>query len=209
MKPAYDLATGQPVAIIRAHAGPGERVLWADRAVSTRSVARALPSVVFGLFFGGFGALWTLLAWAMTQDQDNLAWRFFPLFGIPFACIGLVMATSPLWRPFVRGVAIYGLTDERILSVSGRKTLLVRSTSLADLGDLQWVERKGGMGDILFARGRMHVPGDITRLGGLFGVPNVRRVAADIERARSRMRVDARPAEESPPGETRRAEARS
>jgi hypothetical protein len=177
-----DLATTSPSTIARAELKRGERLIWADRAVSRKPGLASLKVVGFGLLFAGFGALWSLIAWAGTAHDEG-PWRFFPLFGLIFVVIGLAIATAPLWLRFAGGATVYGLTDQRIFMVAGRRSRTVRSTPFEKIGQLIVTEEPDGTGNLMFGGVALSEPGERGFLvGGLYGIPDVRRVRALIER---------------------------
>ena len=183
---ALDIATGSPSTIARTRVTRGERLVWAARAVRRRPNLGSLKVVAFGLLMAGFGALWSLFAWAGTADAGGL-WRFFPLFGFTFVAIGLAIATAPLWLGGIGGATIYALTDQRAFMMYGRRGRIVRSTALDQMGDLLMNEQPDGVGDITFGDVLTAEVGQRrSRILGLFGVADVRRVRDLIEREKAR-----------------------
>jgi hypothetical protein len=177
-----DLASTSPSTIARAELRRGERLIWADRAVSRKPGLASLKVVGFGLLFAGFGALWSFIASAGTAHAEG-PWRFFPLFGLIFVVIGLAIATAPLWLRLTSGATVYGLTDQRVFMVAGRRSRTVRSTPFEKIGQLIVTEEPDGTGNILFSGVAVSEPGERGFLvGGLYGIPGVRRVQALIER---------------------------
>jgi len=186
-----DLATANPSTIARSEVKSGERLIWADRAVTRRPGFGSLKIVAVGAFVAGFGALWTLIAVSATSNAQD-AWRFFPLFGTLFIFIGLAIATAPLWLRLVGGPTIYALTDRRIFMMHGRRSLMVRSTPLEMVGQLIMNEQPDGTGELSFV-GVMTAPAAERTLmmSGLYGVPDVRRVRALVEREMDRFAASA------------------
>ncbi|MGG7567402.1 hypothetical protein ACQ5SO_14720 [Rhodovulum sp. DZ06] len=90
---------------------PGERILWQgapDDVVEWSGVLSPLSA--FGVFFGGFAAVWITLAFAMGSGTGIVGW-IFPLFGLPFLAVGLFMAFGRLiWDARVRRGTHYTLT---------------------------------------------------------------------------------------------------
>jgi hypothetical protein len=121
----------------------------------------------------------------MTTARDG-AWRFFPLFGLPFLVVGLAIASAPLWARHVGGASVYALTDRRVILVHGRRTRMVRSVDLDRIVALHWSEREDGSGDIMFEKsGEPASASDrMAAMTGVYGIVGAKQVAASIERAR-------------------------
>lgn len=93
-----------------------ETILWQGR---PRPGIRLVPvqpmQIVMGLFFVGFSLFWMRqAAWITNGGSFGPASRLFPLFGLPFLCIGAYNAgVYALWRAFLQGRTWYTLTDRR------------------------------------------------------------------------------------------------
>jgi hypothetical protein len=176
---------------VAAQLDPGEGLLWSGSPSPGRMALSAVPAMVFGIPFGGFAAYWIFMAYQITSkskgpDPSN----FFPLFGIPFLLIGLGMLTAPLWAYLSASRTQYALTSKRALIVSNYFTLIVRSFTYEEMGEVQRLERAGGEGDLFFAQRAV-----VTRRGatvlkrvGFLGIPDVRSVEQMI---RSRLHQQA------------------
>jgi hypothetical protein len=123
-----------------------ERVLWTGmpkQGLMLRgSDAFMIP---FSLMWGGFAITWEVLA------IMSGAPFFFALFGIPFVVIGIYILFG---RFFVdarrRAHTFYGLTDQRVIIVSGIWSRSVKSLNLRMLTDVSLVEKADHKGTITF-----------------------------------------------------------
>ncbi|PIE10189.1 MAG: hypothetical protein CSA72_09305 [Rhodobacterales bacterium] len=91
----------------------GENILWQGRPDGRfRIVPRLLPQSIFGLVFFAFAAFWIVMAASMTGG--GIFGALFPLFGLPFALVGLgMMVGTHLWDMIQRRGTYYTLTDRR------------------------------------------------------------------------------------------------
>jgi len=142
---------------IQPELGAGERVLWSGQPRQGLVIRGSdLLLIPFSLLWGGFAFFWE---WTVLQSDAPI---FFALWGIPFVLAGLYLI---LGRFFVeakqRERTWYGVTNERIIIVSGLFSRKVKSLNLRTLTDLSLVETKRGEGHISFGSG--------SPFGSLFG----------------------------------------
>jgi hypothetical protein len=151
---------------------PGERLLWVGRPRQgfflRGSDAFYIP---FSIVWGGFALFWetmVLTSLVRARGAAGVIGVVFALFGIPFVLVGLHM----MFGRFVldareRGSTYYGVSDRRILIVSGRVSRNLASIELPRLPPLQLTEHRDGTGTITLldpaTRGRT---GPRTWLGG-------------------------------------------
>jgi hypothetical protein len=132
--------------IIQSRLSPNERLLWSGRPRQgfffRKSDALMIP---FSLMWGGFAIFWNAGVWFSDAPI------FFRLWGIPFLVVGLYMI---LGRFFVdvrqRKKTFYGITNERIIIISGLFNQSVKSLSLQTLTDITMEEFANGLGTITF-----------------------------------------------------------
>jgi hypothetical protein len=130
-------------------------------------------------------------------DQLNIERVVFALFVSPLFFIGLVLLVSPLWlRPLNRQAAdrtAYVITNQRVLILDGGfagdgapevlavllyrslgKQIVTSSWQPNELGQIERVQRRNGLGDVLCKNGPITV-------AGFYSIPNVDEVAAILE----------------------------
>jgi Bacterial PH domain len=124
----------------------GERLLWSGtprQGLYLRASDGYL--VPFSLMWGGFAIYWEYTV------LTSKAPFFFGIWGVPFVVIGLYMMFG---RFFIdarqRSKTYYGLTNQRVLIVSGLFSRSVKSLQLRTLSDISLAERSDGTGTITF-----------------------------------------------------------
>jgi Bacterial PH domain len=145
MRPAFDFDAR---ATLENELGPQERLLWAGRP-RQGFVLRAADVflIPFSLLWGGFVVFWEFTA------VSNKAPFFFALWGVPFLLAGCYF----VFGRFIadarqRAKTSYGLTNERVIIVSGVFRRNVKSLNLRTLTDVSLSERGDGSGTITFGQ---------------------------------------------------------
>jgi hypothetical protein len=134
---------------IQPELGARERVLWSGQPrqgfVLRGADAFMIP---FSLLWGGFAFFWE--ATVLHSDAP----LFFALWGIPFVLAGVYMIVG---RFFVeakqRERTWYGVTNDRVIIISGLLSRKVKSLNLRTLTDLSLTQTKNGEGSISFGSG--------------------------------------------------------
>ena len=132
--------------IITSQLSPNEQLLWFGRPRQgfffRKSDALMIP---FSLLWGGFAIFWNAGVWSSDAPI------FFRLWGLPFLIVGLYMIFGrffvDVWQ---RRKTFYGVTNERIIIISGLFSQLVKSLSLQTLTDVTMEEFTNGFGTITF-----------------------------------------------------------
>ena len=132
--------------ILSSELSRSEKLLWCGRPRQGVYLGpRDAAFIPFSLLWGGFAILWEVNA--VTSNAPF----FFDLWGIPFVLIGLYLIAG---RFFVdakrRSRTYYGVTNERVIIVSGIFSRTVKSLQLRTLSDVSLSEGNNGMGTITF-----------------------------------------------------------
>jgi Bacterial PH domain len=131
---------------------PGERVLWTGRPRGgLRLRAQDAFMIPFSLLWGGFAIFWETAALRTTARRSDPTAVFFPLFGIPFVCVGLYIIFGRFFiDAWGRARTQYAVTSDRILIVRGLFSQQVKSLQLRTLTDVSFTQRSDGSGTITF-----------------------------------------------------------
>jgi hypothetical protein len=101
--------------------------------------------VQFNMLWGGFAIFWEIMA------LRSGAPFFFPLFGIPFVLLGLyMMAGRFIYDSIKRSKIVYGITNERVLILSGIYSQSLRSINLKTVNEVSLQMKPSGKGTIIF-----------------------------------------------------------
>lgn len=133
---------------------PDEQLLWAGRP-KRGFVLRAHDAymIPFGFLWGGFAIFWVIMVLSMGAPI------VMPIFGSFFVVIGLYFMfgrfVTDAWR---RARTSYGLTDQRIVIVTGLVSRSATSLALQTLPDTSLEEKADRSGTIRFGRPRVGRP---------------------------------------------------
>jgi len=140
-----DWTTGQQAEQkLKAELSPKERLLWWGRP-KQGVVLRATDGflIPFSLLWGGFAVFWEASVF-----KTNAPF-FFRLWGIPFVLVGVYIIFG---RFFVEAIqrkkTLYGLTNDRIIILSGLLNRNIKTLNLRTLSDISLTERSDKSGTI-------------------------------------------------------------
>ena len=146
-----------PASDLKSHLSSGEKLLWSGR---PRPGIIFQPSdffmIPFSLLWGGFAIVWEVMVLdaviGTNSDESSLAIRMiFPLFGMPFVIIGIYLIFGRFWvDKRQREKTVYGVTNQRILILSGILSPSLKSLNLRSLSDITLSEKTNGFGAITF-----------------------------------------------------------
>lgn len=157
----------------------GERLLWSGSPSPRAAAVSALPAVLFGLPFAAFACFWIAIAWrATSQHAAGGMFPLFPLFGLPFLLVGMLIVFAPLWSSLGARGTVYAVTDRRAMIITSAGMRGVQSYTHDDLSDITLMEGKDGTGSVFFAaRSMPSSRGYTTTLRvGFIGIPEARHV---------------------------------
>lgn len=126
----------------------GERLIWFGRPRQgfffRKSDALTIP---FSILWFGFAIFWNSGVWLSDAPI------FFRLWGIPFLIVGFYFVFGRfIVDIFQRKKTYYGITNERILIVSGLFNQATKSIELKGLLEITFEETSNGVGTIVFGR---------------------------------------------------------
>lgn len=129
----------------------GERLLWSGQPRrGLRLSSQDIFLIPFSLLWGGFAIFWEVSAIAMTAKAGPVGYVF-PLFGLPFVFAGLYLIFGRFFvDAYLRERTFYGVTNERIIIVSGFFSRQIKSLQLRTLTDVSLTERGDRTGTITF-----------------------------------------------------------
>jgi hypothetical protein len=130
----------------------GERVLWTGRPRDgIRLRKQDVFMIPFSLLWGGFAIFWEVSVLTIQNKKHDPTAAIFPLFGIPFVCVGLYIIFGRfLVDARVRARTSYAVTTDRIIIVSGLFSQQVKSLQLRTLTDVSFTQSSDGSGTITF-----------------------------------------------------------
>ncbi len=137
----------------------GERIVWSGRpAGGLLLTGWDIVAIPFSIFWCGFMVFWEGAAIFGATDAEKAGPTaapvlLFPLFGLPFICVGLFMVIGRFWLDaWIRARVRYALTDQRALIARSGPFRSFTSLYLERLPDVQIKERGDGRGTIVFGQ---------------------------------------------------------
>jgi hypothetical protein len=128
----------------------GERLLWCGIPKQGFMIRSSdLTLIPFSLIWGGFAFYWE---YTVLQKGVPLMFR---LWGIPFVLTGLYMIVGRFFYDlWLRRGTYYGLTESRVLILSGVFVPTLRSIQCDGLSDIVLSAKENGKGTISFGKDR-------------------------------------------------------
>jgi len=130
----------------------GEALLWSGQPQKgLRLRSQDLFLIPFSLMWGGFAIFWEFSVITHPGKCDGSTGLFMTLWGIPFVCIGLYFIFGRFFADaYNRSRTFYGVTNERIIILSGIFSRQVKSLQLRTLSDISLNQGSGDVGTITF-----------------------------------------------------------
>jgi hypothetical protein len=126
---------------------PDERLLWSGRprqGICFR--ATDFYMIPFSLLWAGFAFFWEASVISIQKAPI-----FFSLWGIPFVLAGIYIVFGRFFLDsYQRGRTYYGLTDRRIIIVSGLINRDLKTIAIQNLAEVSLQEKRDGSGAIFF-----------------------------------------------------------
>lgn len=134
--------------IVQSKLSGGEQLLWFGRPRQgfffRKTDALIIP---FSLLWFGFAIFWNAGVWSKDTPM------FFRLWGMPFLIVGFYYVFGRfIVDIFQRKKTYYGVTNERIVIVSGLFSQATKFISLKGLNEITFEEKSNGIGTITFGR---------------------------------------------------------
>ncbi|MFL6659386.1 MAG: hypothetical protein ACJ8GW_15005 [Massilia sp.] len=161
----------------------GEQLVWVAQPNADRAMKSGFKIWFFFLPWTAFSVFWICGASGFKMPSFDSGFGWFPLFGLPFLLIGLGGLCSPLWLKRKALTTIYAITNQRALTIKGKKTFTIKSYLPADLATLEKTVHQDGSGDLILWTEHYHdSDGDKQkRTEGFSDIENVRHVEKLLE----------------------------
>ncbi len=174
---------------------PGERLLWSTKPQQgIRFIAADAFLLPFALVWLAFSLGFELMSFRIPVATGGAMRMVFAIFGLPFVFIGLYLLAGRFFLDAKRRRnTAYGITNQRVLTVTRGRNRRIRSLDLAQIKDVETIERRDGSGRILLQSagapnyvmvGR-NQPYPVAAGFSLDFVPNIREAAELLQQARS------------------------
>ena len=129
--------------------GIGEHLLWSGQP-KPGLLLRPTDAffIPFSLFWASFAVFWEIGAISGGAPFLFLIW------GIPFLCVGAYLTVGRFFvDAAMRAKTWYGITNERVLVISGLFNRMVKTLPLHTLPEITLEQRRDGSGTITFGTG--------------------------------------------------------
>ena len=175
--------------VIAAELEEGETLLWSTQ---PRQGFLLHPSdafmIPFSLIWGGGSIFWEYQV--LTSDAPFIM----ALIGLPFVIIGLYLIAGRFYYDArVREKTFYGITDRRIIILSGVRKKQAHYVAIGEIENLQKFENMDGSGSIVLGfeeittayQSQMPIPGQMESTPRMNNLTDVRKPFAIIEKLRA------------------------
>ncbi len=139
-------------AMLSSQLDSGERLLWSGQPRSG-IVLRVQDAflIPFSVLWLGFAVVWEVIVLSNVDTADSPVGLIFGLFGGIFVLIGLYFFVGRFIADATgRARTYYGITNDRIIIVSGLLFRQIKSLPLRTLSDVSLTQRANGSGTITF-----------------------------------------------------------
>jgi hypothetical protein len=174
----------------------GENLVWSGVPDARRAAIAAISETLLpGILFGGVGLFVMIYEYVGSSTMPKTSSRSLSpmlaalVMGLPFVIAGLINLLRPLWIYGKRLNTSYGVTNQRVVIVSGGS---VRSIKPGDIFDVKYRERRNGSGAVMIRTNfSVHTKNLLARKQGwLYGVPNAKEVAGQVSALTGRQTVE-------------------
>jgi hypothetical protein len=174
----------------------GENLVWSGVPDARRAAVAAIPETLLpGILFGGAGLFIMIYEYVGGSLMPKTSSRSLSpmlaaiVMGLPFMIAGLINLLRPLWIYWRRLKTSYGVTNQRVIIVSGES---VRSIKPGDIFDVKYRERRNGSGEVMIRTDFSLRTKNLLakKRGWLYGVPNAKQVAGQVSALTGRQKVE-------------------
>lgn len=134
---------------------PGEELWWLGAPRPSLLTPSSLVACCVGLIFACFSVVFMVAVSRMEAASwsDGLQFRdAYPLFGLPFLLVGMLLFTVPYWSLKKAQNTVYAITNRRAILFQGILTLSIHTFGPDRLTQVFRRERSNGTGDVIIQR---------------------------------------------------------
>ncbi len=166
---------------------PEERLLWSGRPDPRRFALQTLPIFILGVPWIAFAIYWiaSALGFRMPDFSGENPLGFWPLFGLVFILMGLVLMALPGLAYRRANRTVYAITDRRCLIITAGDRTYVDAYGEEDIGSIRRIERRHGTGDLVFTASASGAAKDVSRIrkAVFYGIRGVSQAEETARRA--------------------------
>lgn len=130
----------------RAHMAADEYILWKGKPAITPLLSKSdIFMIPFSIFWCGFAIFWEIGVLSSPTPT------FFPIFGIPFVCVGLYLVFGRfIHTAYLRKNTRYVITNKKIIRLQGNRVDYLATSTMPPA---HYTANKDGSGTIFFSSG--------------------------------------------------------